>query len=127
MDVHSILVAEDDPLIRRVTEVALKRDGFTVTVVTDGTEALQRLEESTFDLILLDGMMPRMDGIEACRRIKADPRVAHIPVIFLSARSQNVEERAGLEAGAIGYIRKPFDATALGRRIREICADPAEA
>jgi CheY-like chemotaxis protein len=121
MDVQSILVAEDDPLIRRVTEVALKRDGFTVTVVTDGTEALQRLEESTFDLILLDVMMPKMDGIEACRRIKADPRVAHIPVIFLSARSQNADEDAGRAAGALGYIKKPFDAGTLGRQIRAMC------
>lgn len=114
----SILLAEDDPHIRRVSEVALRRDGFEVTTVADGAEALRVLEDRRFDLVVLDGMMPRVDGFEACRRIKEDPRTAHVPVIMLSARTHSNDESAGREAGAVGYIKKPFDALQIGRAIR---------
>jgi CheY-like chemotaxis protein len=121
--VTSILVAEDDPYIRRVTEVSLKRAGFQVRCVKDGLEALEAFEEASFDLLLIDGMMPRMDGIEACRRIRSDPRFAHVPVILLSARSHQNDEDAARAAGATAYIVKPFDALTLPDRIRQICAD----
>jgi DNA-binding response OmpR family regulator len=123
MTIKSILLAEDDPHIRRVSEVALRRDGFEVTTVADGAEALQLLEDRAFDLVVLDGMMPHLDGFEACRRIRANPRTAQVPVIMISARSQTTDESAGREAGAIGYIRKPFDALQLGEEIRRICAE----
>lgn len=123
--IKSILLAEDDPHIRRVSEVALRRDGFDVLAVTDGTEALQMLEDRLFDLVVLDGMMPNLDGLEVCRRIRCDPRTSHLPVIMLSARTQASDEAAGEAAGATGYIRKPFDALSLGRQIRAICADVA--
>jgi two-component system phosphate regulon response regulator PhoB len=121
--VKTILLAEDDPHIRRVSEIALRRDGFEVTSVGDGTEALQLLEDRLFDLVLLDGMMPKLDGLEVCRRIKENPRTAAVPVIMLSARTQPLDEAAGRAAGAIGYIRKPFDALTLGRQVRDICGD----
>jgi CheY-like chemotaxis protein len=121
--VTTVLLAEDDPHIRRVSEIALRRDGFEVTSVGDGTEALQLLEDRLFDLVLLDGMMPKLDGLEVCRRIKENPRTAGVPVIMLSARTQPLDEAAGRAAGAIGYIRKPFDALTLGRQIRAICGD----
>jgi two-component system phosphate regulon response regulator PhoB len=125
MDIRTILLAEDDPHIRRVSEIALKRDGFTVTAVTDGAEVLQLLEDRPFDLVVLDGMMPNIDGLETCRRIKADPRTRHIPVVMLSARTQTSDESASRAAGAVGYIRKPFDALGLGNELRRLCADPA--
>ena len=121
MDIRTVLIAEDDPLIRRVTELALKREGYTVHAVADGQAAVDSATASPVDLIVLDGMMPRLDGIEACRLLKHDPRTAHIPVILLSARSQNGDEQAAIAAGADGYIRKPFDALALGQTLRALC------
>lgn len=121
MEVKTVLLAEDDPAIRRIAEIALRREGFLVHSVGDGAEALQYLEESLFDLVILDGVMPNLGGLEACRRMKANPRTRRIPVIILSARSQGGDEEAGREAGAVGYIRKPFDATLLGRRVRTLC------
>jgi len=120
--IHSILVAEDDTYIRKVTTLALKRAGFEVRSVEDGSQVFPALAESLVDLIVLDGMMPNVDGFECCRRLKADPQTAPIPVIMLTARSQSDDEKIAREAGAIGYIRKPFDALTLGDQLREICA-----
>ncbi len=122
MTVSTILVAEDDPYIRRVTEVSLKRAGFQVRCVKDGLEAVEAFEQDSYDLLLIDGMMPRMDGIEATRRLRADPRFAQLPIILLSARSHQNDEDAARQAGATGYIVKPFDALTLADKIREICA-----
>jgi len=125
MTVTTVLLAEDDPYIRRISEVALRREGLTVTAVSDGVEALQLLQDQLFDVVILDGMMPKLDGLDACRRIKSDPRTAHIPVIMLTARSQSADEQAGRDAGAIAYIRKPFDALSIGKQVRSICASVA--
>jgi DNA-binding response OmpR family regulator len=83
---------------------------------------LQAVSEARPDVILLDWMMPDMDGPETCRRLKADPATATIPVIFLTARSQEAEIKTGLALGAAGYITKPFDALTLGDRVRELLA-----
>jgi len=123
MDVRSVLLADDDPFIRRVFEVSLRREGFSVRAVGDGLEALAALESAPVDLVILDGMMPGMDGIDACRRLKANPRTADIPVIMLTARAEASDEEEGLAAGAIGYITKPFDPSTLGRQVRDICAN----
>ncbi len=122
MTVSTILVAEDDPCIRRVAELSLKRAGFQVCCVKDGLEAVEAFEQGRYDLLLIDGMMPRMDGIEATRRLRADPRFAQLPIILLSARSHQDDEEAARQAGATGYIVKPFDALTLADKIREICA-----
>jgi len=121
MELKTILLAEDDPHIRRVSEVALRRHGFDVVSVSDGTEVLDALDHRSFDLVLLDGMMPSLDGVETCKRIKANPRTAAQRVIMLSARTQASDEQAGLAAGAMGYIRKPFNALTLGDEIRRLC------
>lgn len=118
----TVLLAEDDPAVRRIAEIVLAREGFEVSSVGDGLEAMKVLEQSRVDLVILDGLMPKLDGIEACRRLKADPRTADIPVIILSARSRPSDELASRAAGAAGYIRKPFDATTLGQQVRRLCA-----
>jgi CheY-like chemotaxis protein len=123
MTALAILLAEDDPHIRRVAEVALRREGFVVTSVGDGAEALAAARQGQFDLVLLDGMMPTMDGLEVCRLIKSDPQTADLRVVMLSARTQASDEAAGAQAGAVGYIRKPFDALTLGREIRRLCGE----
>lgn len=122
MTVTDILLADDDPFMRRVARSSLERAGFVVHVVGDGTEALELLEKSLVDLVILDGLMPEMDGLEACRRIKADPRTAAIPVVMLSGRSDASDEGDGAAAGAVGYIRKPFNPATLGQQVRDLCA-----
>jgi DNA-binding response OmpR family regulator len=115
-----VLLAEDDPDIQLVARLALKRAGFTVRVVGNGQEALDAIGERTPDVVLLDWMMPELDGPETCRRLKADAKTAGIPVIFLTAKSQEVEIQRGLSLGAVGYVTKPFDALALGQQVKDI-------
>jgi CheY-like chemotaxis protein len=116
----SVILAEDDPDIQLVARLALKRAGFNVTVVGNGQEALEAVQRTPPDVILLDWMMPELDGPETCRRLKADPSTAAIPVIFLTAKSQEAEIQRGLSLGAAGYVTKPFDALALGQQVRDI-------
>lgn len=115
-----LLLVEDDPEVQFVARLALKRDGFTVTVVGNGAEVLASVQADRPDVILLDWMMPGMDGPEVCRRLKQDPDTSSIPVIFVTARSQQAEVARGLGLGAAGYIVKPFDALALGREVRRV-------
>ena len=115
-----VLLAEDDPDTQRVARLALRRADFDVTVASNGVEALASVAHSHPDLILLDWMMPELDGLETCTRLKSDATTKDIPVIFLTARSQESEISRGLALGAIGYVTKPFDALELGARVREL-------
>jgi two-component system, OmpR family, alkaline phosphatase synthesis response regulator PhoP len=116
----NVILAEDDPDIQLVARLALKRAGFIVKVVGNGQEALDAVRQQPPDVILLDWMMPELDGPETCRRLKADPVTAAIPIIFLTAKSQEAEIQRGLSLGAAGYVTKPFDALALGQQVRDI-------
>ena len=116
----TVVLAEDDPDIQLVARLALKRAGFTVTVVSNGQEALDSIRRQPPDVVLLDWMMPELDGLETCRRLKADPETSSIPVVFLTAKSQEAEIQRGLSLGASGYVTKPFDALTLGDRIKDI-------
>jgi diguanylate cyclase (GGDEF)-like protein len=112
-----ILIADDDPDIARFVEVNLKLDGFDVAVASDGEQALQMALELQPSLILLDVMMPKMDGVEVCRHIRADRRTAQTNVIMLTAKSLGADKIAGLTAGADDYIIKPFDPLELVARV----------
>jgi CheY-like chemotaxis protein len=114
----SVVLAEDDPDIQLVARLALKRAGFSVRVVSNGAEALSAVRSQPPDLVLLDWMMPELDGLETCRQLKADPATSAIPVVFLTARSQESEIQRGMSLGAAGYVTKPFDALALGDQVR---------
>jgi two-component system, OmpR family, alkaline phosphatase synthesis response regulator PhoP len=116
----SVILAEDDPDIQLVARVALRRAGFDVRVVSNGADAIAAARERLPDVMLLDWMMSGMDGPTACGKLKADPATAHVPVIFLTARSQESEVAQGLALGAAGYITKPFDALALGDRVKAL-------
>lgn len=116
----NVVLAEDDPDIQLVARLALKRAGFTVKVVANGQEALDAIRKQPPDVILLDWMMPELDGPETCRRLKSDPSTANIPVIFLTAKSQEAEIQRGLSIGAAGYVTKPFDALVLGQQVKDI-------
>jgi CheY-like chemotaxis protein len=115
-----ILIAEDERDIRELVTFTLQYGGHEVVAVTNGEEALESAHREMPDLILLDVRMPRMTGYEACRRLKADPTLRHIPVVFLSAKGQELEVQTGLEAGAAEYILKPFSPDQLNKRINDL-------
>ncbi|NPA26128.1 MAG: response regulator [Chloroflexi bacterium] len=108
-----ILIAEDEPDIRELIAFLLELEGHEVLQAQDGLEAVEQARREKPDFILLDVRMPRMTGYEACRIIKQDPALGHIPVVFLSAKGQEAEVQAGYDAGADAYLLKPFEAEDL--------------
>jgi DNA-binding response OmpR family regulator len=108
-----ILVVDDDENILNLEKTILEQKGFEVTGAGGGGEALRLLAEQTFDLVLLDVMMPEIDGFTVCRKIKEDDRLKDIPVIFLTAKGGGEALAEGFESGAIMYINKPFTANKL--------------
>ncbi|HEY5572921.1 MAG TPA: response regulator [Anaerolineales bacterium] len=115
-----ILIAEDERDIRELILFTLKFAGHEVIAVNNGEEAYFKVIEEIPDLVLLDVRMPRMTGYEACERIKNEATTQHIPVAFLSAKGQEAEVKAGIEAGADEYILKPFSPDQLTRQVNEI-------
>jgi len=113
-----ILVAEDEPDIRELVAITLSFSGFNVVAASDGVEAMAMIDAHSFDLIILDVRMPRMTGYEACRRLREREETKETPIIFLSAKGQESEVKAGLEAGADEYIVKPFAPNELTHRVR---------
>ncbi len=113
-----VLIADDDEDIRAYLEVTLQLAGFDVVQATDGLEAVEAARAERPDVVVLDVMMPRMDGLEALKRLRDDSRTSHIPVLLLTARVQRSDAIAGLEAGADDYVTKPFDADELVARVR---------
>lgn len=112
-----ILVADDEPVNRSLIQRRLERAGYNVVTARDGREAVDKTRETLPDLVLLDVMMPLMDGLEACRIIKEDEATRDIPVIFLSARDETDVKVNGLSLGANDYISKPFKAEELLARV----------
>ena len=115
-----ILVVDDDAVIQQLIEVNLELEGYEVDKASNGQEALDKVAQDAPDLILLDVMMPRMNGRDVCRLLKSDPKTASIPIIFLSARAQDMDVEAGLELGADAYVTKPFDPGQLLDTISEL-------
>lgn len=112
-----VLFVEDDDVIREATQLALERVGFTVTAVPDGLLGLEAFRADRPDIALLDVMVPGLDGVSLCRRIRDESTV---PVIMLSARADAIDVVLGLEAGADDYVTKPFDGAVLVARIRAV-------
>jgi two-component system alkaline phosphatase synthesis response regulator PhoP/two-component system response regulator VicR len=113
-------VVDDDPKIVRVVEINLTREGYRVRTAADGEEALAAVAQERPDLVLLDVMMPRMDGFETLKRLKADPASADIPVVMLTARAQDEDVFEGYGTGANWYLTKPFEPEELRRVVRHL-------
>ena len=117
-----IVIAEDEPDIRELIAFTLRFAGHEVIAGANGEEGYNLTKKEHPDLSMFDVRMPKMTGYDACKKIKADPEIAHIPVIFLSAKGQENEIEQGMEAGADEYLLKPFAPDQLAERIKIILA-----
>jgi len=120
-----ILAVDDDDLIRRLVQFNLQRAGYRVTPARDGLEALEQIEQERPDLVLLDVNMPRLDGIELLRRLRADPGTATLPVVMLTAKAQDEDILEGKRSGADYYLTKPFSPTELLAVVQEVLGAPS--
>jgi two-component system phosphate regulon response regulator PhoB len=115
-----VLVVEDEPDIRNLIVHHLEREGFRCRTATTGAEALQRVRTATPDLVVLDLMLPEMDGLEVCRRLRSTAATAAIPIIMLTAKADEIDRVVGLEMGADDYVGKPFSPKELVARVRAV-------
>jgi phosphate regulon transcriptional regulator PhoB len=115
-----VLVVEDEPDIRNLVVHHLTRDGFRCRTAASGPEALARIRATAPDLVVLDLMLPELNGLEVCRRLRADPTTAAVPIIMLTAKTDEVDRIVGLEMGADDYVAKPFSPKELVARVRAV-------
>ncbi len=116
---YKILVVDDEPTIVRLMEFILARQGHEMIVAVNGEEALQKTRAHKPDLVLLDIMMPRIDGYEVAQQLRADPETASVPIIMLSAKAQEEDIRRGAEVGVDAYVTKPFSPEHLVQVVTE--------
>lgn len=115
-----ILVVDDEVYIVHILDFSLGMEGYEVVTALDGEQAIEKANAEHPDLIVLDIMMPKLDGYETCKRLKADDATRNIPVILLSAKGRNIDQKIGFEVGADDYITKPFSPRKLVERINAI-------
>jgi DNA-binding response OmpR family regulator len=115
--VPTILIVDDEAIVREVVSDYLKRDGFQVVTAADGVEALERFAGARPDLVLLDLMLPEIDGVEVCRRIRSE---SNVPIIMVTAKSEETDTIIGLGVGADDYLSKPFSSRELVARVRAV-------
>jgi len=120
MNKEKILVVEDDKHISKLLKYNLEKSGYDCAVSGDGEEALLILTKHSFDLVILDIMLPKMDGFEVCRSIKQNSKLKNVPIIMLTAKGEEVDRVVGLELGADDYVVKPFSPRELVLRIKAI-------
>lgn len=113
-----LLIVDDSPENIQQLGAVLRDEGFLVSVARDGKQALEKARSLRPNLVLMDVMMPDMDGLDVCRRMKSDPVLADIPVIFISAKGSSGDIVEGLSAGGVDYIRRPFQAAEVIQRIK---------
>jgi len=115
-----ILVVDDEIYIVHILDFSLGMEGYEVVTALDGEQGLEKARTQRPDLIVLDIMMPKLDGYETCKMLKADPETRSIPIILLSAKGRNIDQKIGFEVGADDYITKPFSPRKLVERINSI-------
>lgn len=117
---ETILVVDDEEDILELVRYNLAREGYTIRLATSGEQALRMIRQEMPDVVLLDLMLPSIDGLEVCKRIKTDPETADLPVVMLTAKGAEADVVAGLELGASDYITKPFSPRVLTARVRAV-------
>ncbi|HOJ87509.1 MAG TPA: response regulator [Pseudothermotoga sp.] len=117
---YRVLVVDDSEVLRKIVSFNLVREGYSVDEARDGKEALEKLQQAKPDLIILDIMMPYVDGFEVLRRIRKDPNLADIPVIMLTAKGGEDDPKTALELGANGFLTKPFSPLKLLEEVRRV-------
>ncbi len=115
---HTILIVDDESIARDILEGHLAADGYNIVHAKDGFQALRRFERHRPDLVVLDVMMPHMDGFEVCRNIKSDKRWRHIPIILITAFWDQQQMDRGIEAGAESFLPKPINGDELRSQVR---------
>ena len=120
--VPTVLVVDDDPVIQKLLQVNFEMEGYDVVVAGDGEEGLALAREERPDLVLLDVMMPKMNGLDVAIALRADQLTEAIPIIMLSAKAQASDVQAGLDLGVDDYVTKPFDPLELLERVGELLA-----
>ena len=115
-----VLVVEDEDALSTLLQYNLEKEGYDVTVAGDGEEALILVDERQPDLVVLDWMLPKVSGIEVCRRLRSRPEARNVPIIMLTARGEETDRIRGLDTGADDYVVKPFSMTELTARIRAV-------
>jgi two-component system phosphate regulon response regulator PhoB len=118
--IANVLVVEDEEALAQLLKYNLEKEGYRVTLAQDGEEALILAEESAPDLVILDWMLPKVAGIEVCRRLRARPEARNTPIVMLTARGEESERIRGLDIGADDYVVKPFSMTELLARLRAV-------
>lgn len=116
----NILVVEDEDSLATLLQYNLKKEGYSVTMAGDGEEALLLVDEKLPDLIVLDWMLPKLSGIEVCRRLRQRNETRNVPIVMLTARGEETDRIRGLDTGADDYVVKPFSMTELAARIRAV-------
>ena len=115
-----VLVVDDEEYIQHILNFSFGAEGYEVVTAADGEEAIKKAQDEKPDIIVLDIMMPKMDGYEACKKLKSDPKTKAIPVILLTAKGRDVDRRLGSDAGADDYVVKPFSPGRLIERVEGI-------
>ena len=121
---RTILLIEDDPLSARLVDLILKSEGHQVIIVRDGFQGLEVAQNTSLDLILLDLMLPGIDGFEVLRRLRADPETADVHVVVVSAKSQPADKERAAELGVDAYLTKPYRKVELLQVVRSLLSEP---
>ncbi|MFN8253185.1 MAG: response regulator [Ferruginibacter sp.] len=120
MEAHKILIVDDDPYILMSLEFLMRKNGYDVMIARNGTEALDLLNKQVPHLVLLDIMMPDVDGYEICRRIKKTEKLKSVKVVFMSAKTKEADIQKGYDLGASLYITKPFSTREMVKQVHEL-------
>ncbi|MBI3618246.1 MAG: response regulator [Candidatus Omnitrophica bacterium] len=123
MSQKKILVVDDEIAMTKVVEIRLRAAGYDVVLAHDGQEGLEKARTENPDLMILDLMLPKMDGFKVCGLLKSDARYKKIPIIIYTARVQDSDQQLGKEVGADAYITKPFDPQVLLGKVKELLAE----
>lgn len=119
---NRVLIVEDDPSVLRATSYILEKEGYEVITAQNGLEGLKKAKESSPDLLILDVMLPGIDGFEICHSLRGEPQTANLPIVMFSAKGQQSDKDTGMKMGADDYLTKPVDRTVLLDKVAGLLA-----